>query len=86
MCAFLATEENVQELFRQHSRLPGNFEALAAAHVLAGHHVIFANHVGAKLGEAGTVPFIGASAQLPFFRANNPRDLVIRRLMAMRTI
>jgi len=73
-------------LFRDHRRLPGEFESLAAAHVFAGHHIVFAQHVRAGLREACTISFIGPAGQLSFFGPYQPRDFVFPRLLAMRAI
>ena len=74
-------------LFSEDYRLhAGDFKSLAAAHILAGHKIIFAQHVGARLGKAGAITFVGASRKLPFLGANDPRDLILRRLMTMRTV
>jgi hypothetical protein len=68
---------------KDHGLYAGYFEAFAAAHILAGHQVILAEHVRAGLGETSAIPFIGASCQLPFLGANNPGDFVLPRLMAV---
>src|SRR2546427_6061630 len=74
-------------LFGEDYRLyAGDFETLAAAHVLASHKIIFTQHVGARLGEAGAIPVVGTSRELPFLGANDPGDLILRRLMTMRAI
>ena len=64
----------------------GDLEALAAAHVLTSHQVVFAEHVGAGLGEAGAVTLVGASGKLTLLGANHPSNLVLSRLVAVRTI
>src|SRR5579864_4143224 len=63
-----------------------DFEALAAAHVLARQHVVFAKHVGAGLGEAGAVAFVGTSGKLAFLGADQPVDLILAGLMAVGTV
>ena len=73
-------------LFRNHRRLSGDFEAFAAAHVFAGHHVVFADHVGAGFGEAGAIAFVGASGKLALLSAHHPGDFILGGLMAMRTV
>ncbi len=73
-------------LFHDDRRLPGKLKPLAAAHVLAGHHVIFPDHVGAELRESGTIAFVGASGKLALLGSDHPGHLVVSRLMAMRTI
>jgi hypothetical protein len=74
-------------LFREHDRLHSrNIKPLAAAHVFAGHHVVFAQHVGASFGKAGAVAFVGASRQLPLLGAHQPAYFIFGRLLAMRTV
>jgi hypothetical protein len=74
-------------LLRENNRLhSGDLEAFAAAHVLAGHEVVLAQHVGAGFGKAGAIAFIAASGQLSFLGANNPGDFVLSRLMAVRAV
>jgi hypothetical protein len=58
------------KLFRDDDRLAGDVEAFAAAHVLARHHVIFADHVVAGLGEAGAVALVGAAGELTLLGAD----------------
>jgi hypothetical protein len=71
------------EDYRLHA---GDFEALAAAHVLAGHQIIFTQHVGACFSETGTITLIGAARKLSFLGANDPSDLILGSLMTMRTV
>jgi hypothetical protein len=73
-------------LFCNDGGLPGNVESLATAHVLAGHHVVFSNHVGPGLREPGTVAVVGASCKLLFLGANNPCDFVVGGLTTVRTV
>jgi len=73
-------------LGKDHGLHAGDFEAFTAAHVLAGHHVIFAQHVGARLGKAGSVAFVGASGELALLSADHPVDLVLAGLMAVGTV
>jgi hypothetical protein len=61
-------------------------EPLAAAHVLAHHDIIFPQHIGASLREAGPVALVGAPRQLPLLGPNKPHDLILGGLVAMRTI
>ncbi len=49
-----------------------NFKALAAADILAGHHIIATNHVRLGLGELGPIAFISPRRQLPFLGAHQP--------------
>src|ERR1700728_3957477 len=80
-------ELNLRPLFREHYRLhTGNIEPFPAAHVLACHHVVFAQHVRPGLGEAGTVTLVGAAGKLAFLGADHPGHFVLRRLVAVRTI
>ena len=51
----------VPQLFGNHGRLARNLEPLAAAHILAGHHVVFAHHVGSGFGKTRAVAFIGTA-------------------------
>src|ERR1700739_3714813 len=74
------------ELLCDHRRLPRDVKPLAAAHVLAGHHVVLADHVGPELREPRPVPLIGTSPKLPFLGADNPSHFVLRRLVAVRTV
>jgi hypothetical protein len=64
----------------------GNLEAFAAADVFAGHHVVFAQHVGAGFGEAGAVALVGAAAELALFGANDPGDFILGGLLAVGTV
>ncbi|MGB2837123.1 MAG: hypothetical protein WBC30_15965, partial [Candidatus Sulfotelmatobacter sp.] len=73
----------VSEDHRLHA---GNFKPFPAAHVLAGHQIVFAQHVGAGLGEASAVALISASGKLAFLGAHHPSDFVFCWLMAMRTV
>src|SRR5438552_2195506 len=59
---------------------------LPAAHVLAGHHVVPAKHVGTSFGEAGAVAFVGAAGKLALFSAHQPIDFIFSGLMTMRTV
>src|SRR5207248_9633676 len=74
-------------LVRKDHRLnTGNFTSLPAAHVLAGHHVVPAKHVGTSFGEAGAVAFVGAAGKLALFSAHQPIDFIFSGLMTMRTV
>src|SRR5579863_6975517 len=74
-------------LLGKHDRLyAGNLEALAAAHILAGHHVIAAEHVGFGFSEAGAIALVGAAGKLFLLGAHQPVDFVFSGLLAMRTI
>jgi hypothetical protein len=63
----------------------GDLEALAAANVSAGDHVISPHHVGLRLGKARTVPVIGVARQLSPLAPDYPTDLVIAWLATVRT-
>jgi hypothetical protein len=79
--------EDKKELLGKHDRLhAGNLEALAASHILAGHHVIAAEHVGFGFSEAGAVAFVGAAGKLVLLGTHQPVDFVFSGLLAMRTI
>src|SRR5579884_3680121 len=73
-------------LFEESDRLyAGNFKTFAAAHVFAGHHVISADHIGARLGELRAVALVSTGRELPLFSAYQPGELIFSRLSAMRT-
>src|SRR5262249_49286851 len=74
---------SVEESDRLYGR---DVEALTATHVLAHHDVVFAKHVGASLGEASAITIIGAGRKTTFFGANDPVDLILGRLVAVRAI
>jgi hypothetical protein len=63
-----------------------DIEALTAAHILAHHQVIFAQHVGTGFGETSPVALIGARWQLALLGAHDPGNFILRGLMAMRTV
>jgi hypothetical protein len=73
-------------LLGEDCRLTRNIEALAAAHILAGHYVVFAHHIGTELREAGAIALIGTASELPLLGTNDPSHFVFRRLMAVGTI
>src|SRR5208282_2434497 len=62
-----------------------NLEALAAAHVLAHHHVVPTQHVRLRFGEFRAVAIVRAWREALLLHAHQPLDLILRRLMAMRT-
>src|SRR5262249_30621127 len=64
----------------------GDLEALAAAHVLADHHVVTAQHVGLRFRELGPIAIVGTRRQRLFLGAHQPLNLVLRSLMAVRTV
>src|ERR1700675_4572169 len=64
----------------------GDFDALAAADVLAHDQVVAADHVGAGLGEFGAVALVGAAGQLLLLGAHQPGQLILRRLAAGRAV
>jgi hypothetical protein len=73
-------------LFEKGDRLyAGDFKTFAAAHVLAGDHVIFADHIGARLRELRAIALIGAGRELPLLSTYQPGELIFSRLSAMRT-
>jgi hypothetical protein len=63
-----------------------DLNALAAAHVLAHHQVIFADHIGARLGELSAIAVVGAGRELSLLRSDQPVELVLGGLAAMWTI
>src|SRR5579864_4899521 len=73
-------------LFRKHSRLSRNVKPFPAPHILASHHVVFPHHVRPELGKARPVALVGPSRQLTLFGTHDPRNFILRRLVAMRTI
>src|SRR3954471_10774299 len=72
----------LEESYGLHS---GDFKALAAANVLAGQHIFGADHVGLRFGETGAVTFIRVSGETVLLAANQPAQLVLVSLAAMRT-
>ena len=73
-------------LISNHSRLPRDIKPFAAAHILAGHHVVFAHHIRPELRKTRAVAIVGASGKLTLLGADYPRDFIIRGLMAMWTV
>jgi hypothetical protein len=74
-------------LLGKHDRLhSGNLEAFPATHVLASHHIVAAQHIRFRLGEAGAVSFVSASGKLILLGAHQPADFVFGGLLAMRTV
>ena len=61
-----------------------DFEAFAAADVLAAEQVVGADHVALRLGEAGAVALVGVARDLGFLAADEPADLVLAGLAAVR--
>src|SRR5580698_898078 len=81
------TKQRKPGLFCEYDGLhAGNLKALAAAQVLAGHHVVFAQHVGTGFGEFGAVTVVSAAGKLLFLGTHEPCDFVFPRLLAMGTI
>jgi hypothetical protein len=75
------------KLLGKHNRLDsGNLKAFAATHVLAGHHVVAAQHIGFRLGETSAVSFVSAAGKLILLGAHQPADFVFGGLLAMRTV
>jgi hypothetical protein len=73
----------LRENHRLHAR---NFEAFAAAHVFAGHQVVFAEHIGAGFCKTGAVALIGSSGKLTLLGAYYPCDFVLGGLVAVGTV
>jgi hypothetical protein len=71
---------SVEESDRLHRR---DVKPLSTTQVLAHHYVIFAEHVGAGLGEARPVALVGAWRETFLFGADQPVDLVFRGLVAV---
>ena len=63
----------------------GYVEALAAADVFAAYQVVAADHVALGFGEAGAVALVGAAAKLGFLAADEPGELILALLAAVRT-
>jgi len=66
-----------RRLFHNHSGLASDLEPLAAAKILAGHHVILAHHVRPEFGEAGAIPIIGPSGKLALLGTHDAGDFVV---------
>src|SRR5208282_1237267 len=74
-------------LLGEHDRLHArNLKALAAAHVLARHQIVFAQHVGSRLGKSGAVALVGSARKLALLGSHHPGDFVLRRLVAVRAV
>src|SRR5438105_406640 len=64
----------------------GDFETLAAAHVLARHQIVLTQHVGTSFSETGAITLVRTPRELPFLGTNHPSNLVLGGLMTMRAI
>jgi hypothetical protein len=74
-------------LVHENDRLHGrNLEAFAAAHVLAHHDVVLAQHVRARLCKSGAVALIGSAGDLALLSPHQPGNFVFRGLLAARTV
>ncbi|WP_245632137.1 hypothetical protein [Edaphobacter aggregans] len=62
----------------------GYLEAFAAADVFAADEVVATHHVALGFGEACAVAVVGSSGQLIFFPADDPAELVLGLLAAVR--
>jgi hypothetical protein len=80
------TSPRLTSIRKYHRLQAGNFEAFAAADVFAGHHVVFAQHVGTGFGEAGAVALVGAAGELLLLGTDDPSDFILGGLTAMRTV
>src|SRR6185369_3670155 len=69
---------------KRHGLDAGDLKPLAATHVLAHKHVVFADHIGTRLGELGLVALVGAAGELLPLGSHEPRNLVVASLAAMR--
>lgn len=72
-------------LQKRHTLHARNLKALAAAHVLAHHHVVAPQHIRLRLGKLRAIPIIRSRRQTFFLRPHQPLNLIFRRLIAMRT-
>jgi hypothetical protein len=61
-----------------------DFETLAAADVLAHHHVVAAEHIGLRLGKLGAIAIVGTGREIFLFSADEPLDFVFGGLTAVR--
>lgn len=76
-----------EALFRKyHGLQTGDLKTLAAANVLAAHHVIFSQHVGFCFGKSGAVALIGVTRKLLFPGAHDPGNFIIPGLVAVWTV
>src|ERR1700687_2043156 len=79
-------ERTTGALLQKRDALPAhNLKSLAAAQVLAHHHVVSPQHVRLRLGELRAVTIVGPRRQTLLLHAHQPMDLILRPLMAMRT-
>ena len=82
----LALGRDSAKLFSEDDRLHSrDFKPLAAADILARHHVVFPHHVGLRLGKARPVALIGMARQPITLAPHQPRKLILVRLAAVRT-
>src|SRR5215469_14484628 len=80
-------ETTEQGSVEESDRLDGrDVEAFTATHVLTHHDVVFAKHVGASFSEARAVTIVCTRRKTAFFGANNPVNLVLGRLVAVRAV
>jgi hypothetical protein len=78
---------SISSAIKEHYALDaGHFKTLTAAHVLAAHEIVFANHIALSFRELGSITVIGSRWQRFLLSTYRPRDLVLRRLVAVRTI
>src|SRR5580658_155883 len=63
----------------------GNLKSLSAAHVLAHHHVVPPQHIRLRFRKLRPIAIVGPGGQILLLHAHQPLDLVLRRLMAVRT-
>ena len=76
----------LRNLFEKCHRLHACYlETFAASDVLAGDHIVFADHIRACLGEFCAIAFVGAGRKLTLFCAYQPGELVLGSLPAVRT-
>ncbi len=63
----------------------GNFKALAAADVLAHHHIVATDHVRLRFGKLGPVTLVGSAGELLLLGPYQPCQFVLAGLAAVRT-
>ncbi len=60
-----------------------DLEALAAANILAGKHIVNSNHVISRLTETSSILLVSSGGKLVFFDSSQPTHLIIGTLAAM---
>jgi hypothetical protein len=72
---------DLQKCDRLHS---GYVKTLAATDIFAGRKIVCTHHLRLRLGESGPVTLIRATPKLGLFPADEPPELVLVRLAAVR--